>query len=235
MLPNFAAAEFAVTGVKVVIVGITIYAMAFATGGASIALLEFVYEFCANDTGWDCDDGVTEYHCQACYELSHRSLRRDIAIANCGYCDNSPVDRTGDVVKSVFRSFDDKHQCTENNDQGYNRKQEDEYFPSRLDQGSVKQVRFPHVAKQFQYSEYTQYSHNANNDQVLRRRKKKRDISRQDRNQVNQAIKAKDITSNIFRAVYPEKVFDSKNDGEKPFQAEQENPILVMITFYGVD
>src|SRR5271170_4522703 len=91
-----------------------------------------------HDSGWHGDDSIADDHQHGRQDPPEDSVRGNISIAYCGYCDDRPIYRGGYAGEAVRLSFDLIHHRADNNDDREDGKKKDGYFANTLLQSDAQ-------------------------------------------------------------------------------------------------
>ena len=199
-------------------------------GGDFVFLVVAVYDVGGDDTGGDGDDGVANEHDDGGEELAEAGERGDVAIADGGEGNDGPVDTVGDGVEArIDGAFDQVHEGADDGYEDEHEGEEDENFRHAAAQGGSEQAGLFEEAYHFEDAEYSQQTQGAYDEQGTAACKKEAEISWQDTQQVNDAVKAKDVVPGPIYTVNSQNVFDGEKDGKAPFQGVKELAIALSV------
>ena len=163
------------------------------------------------------NDRIAEEHDDHRDELACGGDRGDVAIADGGDGDNSPVDPSGDAGNGGVGIALNAVHCGSKND-GHDEYKHHEYedFHRTATKRVEQKTAFVEEAGHFEDSENTQHTHHAEHRKGGSCREEEAEIGGQDREKVNNAIEGKNIFPGLLEAIDAEVVFESEENGESP-------------------
>jgi hypothetical protein len=184
--------------------------------------------FGGHNSGGYGDDPVAEDHDYRCDGLTQTCFRGNITITDSGQGNDSPVYAAGDIGKTILLPFDHVHEGSEYHDHGeHGKKKNSDLAPAGL-QGPDKHFCFVEILNQFQDAEDPQYAHQSQNQEILASRNQKAEISGQNRQQINDPVKAQGITDTFPYADETENIFDRKKHRKKPLGPKEQRTVILL-------
>ena len=141
----------------------------------------------------------------------------DVAIADGGDGDNSPVDPSGDAGNGGVGIALNAVHCGSKND-GHDEYKHHEYedFHRTATKRVEQKTAFVEEAGHFEDAENTQHTHHAEHRKGGSGGEEEAEIGGQDREEVNNAIEGKNIFPGLLETVDTEVVFKGEENGESP-------------------
>ena len=181
--------------------------------------LRFVDDGGGYDACWDGDDGVTEKHDDGRKDFTEERHGSDIAIANRGERDDSPVDAGGEVseLRAGESSFHHIHECAdaahEHDDEEEKHKDAVEAF---LD-GNEQEIAFVDELEKLENAEYTEQAQGAELADVACSREKPDYVERNGGKEIHDAEEAEDVAALAWRAPNANNVLHREDEREDVF------------------
>ncbi len=171
-------------------------------------------------------DPVADYHDKTRQEFAERCLRCEIAVSNCGQCDDSPVHTHRNAREPVCLPLDDVHHCADQDHKGeYGRKENKNLVSARAER-LTKDCAFRQKLSELQDPEDAQQSKHPDYQEVAAARKNETYIARQYGEQVDEAIEAQRIPERAPHSDESDDVLDGENSSESPFCDSQRVAVL---------
>ncbi len=178
-----------------------------------------------NDSRRYGNNGITQQHHYRRYQLTDGRDGGNIAIAYGGQRDDSPVDGLGDAGKiGIDPPFDQVHDRAENGDEQEKKKHEDHNLGHTGTYGSHEHITCGDKVVQAQDTEDPQQSKDTEDHQYLCSAIDKAYIGGKDGDEVYDAVKGKDVTPRLMKAVDTQDVFDGEYNGDNPLAPKQKIP-----------
>ena len=180
-----------------------------------------VGQFGGKNPGGDGDDRVTGDHHHRRDDLPQSGLGHDVAVADGGQGDDSPIDPFGNAGKAMLRAFDHIHQCAEHRYQRADAEQEYDDFLFAAAQGVEQVMGLLQVGEQFEHAKDPQHTDDPDDQQVLRVAVIQRKDAWNNRQQIHQPVKTEGVTQRPGRAVQAHYVLDQEDQGKAPLDVRQ--------------
>ena len=163
------------------------------------------------------NDGIAEEHYDHRDELACGGDWCDVAIADGGDGDYSPVDPSGDAGNGRVGIALNAVHCGSKND-GHDEYKHHEYedFHRTATKRVEQKTAFVEEAGHFEDAENTQHTHHAEHREGGSGGEEEAEIGGQDGEEVNNAIEGKNIFPGLLETVDTEVVFKSEENGESP-------------------
>lgn len=173
--------------------------------------------FTSHNAGGYSNDRIAEEHDDHRDELACGGDWCDVAIADGGDGDNSPVDPSGDAGNGRVGIALNAVHCGSKND-GHDEYKHHEYedFHRTATKRVEQKTAFVDEAGHFEDAENTQHTHHAEHRKGGSGGEEEAEIGGQDREKVNNAIEGKNIFPGLLKAIDAEVVFESEENGESP-------------------
>jgi len=179
-----------------------------------------------HDPRRDGDDAVAHHHDDRSHDLSQRRHRGDLAVAHGGERDDDPIDAVGNAMEAVIALFDHVHQCAQQAaDDDHEVDENGDLSPPGLD-GQFQLGFLTGEARQVQHPEQPQQPQRPDHDQHLAAGDEERKVHRQDRDEVDDAVKTEDVPSGLRGGNDPQDVLEGEEDGDRPFGNVQEGVVF---------
>lgn len=164
-----------------------------------------------------CDDSIAEHHQPCSNRFPERCDRCDIAIADRRERDDRPVHALRNARKPGLRSLDQVHQTSDHDNDGKYRRDEDRDLPPAGAECSRQHVRFLYILNQLEYSEDSQHSEDAEDDQKSSGREQDTEIGWQYRQKIYQAVETDGVSEWLSRGPQSKQIFDGERNRKAPF------------------
>ena len=169
-----------------------------------------------NASGYS-NDRVAEEHYYHRDELACGGDGGNVAVADCGDGDDSPVDPSGDAGNGgVGVALNAVHGGSKNDGHDEYEHHENKNFHRTASKRVEKKTAFVEEAGHFEDAENTQHTHHAEHRESGSGGEEEAEIGGQDRENVNNTIEGKNIFPRLLEAVDAEVVFESEENGESP-------------------
>lgn len=174
------------------------------------------------------DDAVADQDHDRGDELAQWSLRGDVAKADRGHGDDSPVHRVGNAGESVFGTFDEVHDGAEYDRDKQNEQHEHADLSAARVQGAHQLGTFVRVIDHLENAEHSKDTQYADHQQMISTHDEQADVGRQSGQQINKAIETQRVVLWSTDQAQAYQVFQREGDRENPFKRIEDFAVMRM-------
>ena len=155
------------------------------------ALLVLHGPFSRYDARWHGEYSIPSDHEEGSHGLAHVGLWCDITVSYRCYCNDRPVNAARYAGETVLSSFYEIHHSADYDDYVNHCEIENHDFSATTVQCARELTRFADILRELKDAKYTENPERANNQQVLRAWDKNAQVRWNDRQEIDDAVKAK--------------------------------------------